>query len=249
MTRWLTSCRVPRAVRMVSDDGSVLFTTLDGLGSEDTNGTKDVYRWRDGQLEMLSRGLAGHDSRFLDASEDGKTVFFSTSDAILPIDTDRSVDIYMTRPGAGFPDPPADTTPRCSGGDCRDVTAAVPPLALPGSGGLLGAFKEADGARSAAAGKVRVASKATVSGSSGIVKVTVAGPGRLSVSGSGLRSSALTVAEAGSYHLSVRLTAAGARSLSRKKRRAVGATVRFVPRVGKSGAVKVALTFKSKKGR
>jgi hypothetical protein len=235
--------------RMAHDDGSVLFTTRDGLVSEDGNGAKDVYRWRDGQVQMLSRGLAGHDSRFLDTSADGKTVFFSTSDAILPIDTDRSVDIYMTRPGAGFPDPPADTTPRCTGGDCRDVTPAMPPLALPGSAGLLGAFKEADRARSSAVGQPRVASKATVSGSSGIVKVTVSGPGRLSVSGNGLRSSALSVTEAGRYHLVVRLSAAGSRSLSRKKRRVVGATVRFVPRVGKSGAVKVALTFKSKKGR
>jgi hypothetical protein len=235
--------------RMAHDDGSVLFTSRDGLVAEDGNGAKDVYRWRDGQVQMLSRGMSGHDSRFLDASEDGKTVFFSTSDPIVPIDTDKSVDIYMTRPGAGFTYPVTDPPTPCSGGDCRDVTAAVPPLALPGGGGLSGAFGAADGARSSASGNPRVSSKATVSGSSGIVRVTVGGPGRLSVSGSGLRSSALTVTEAGRYHLSVRLTAAGARTLSRKKRRAVAATVRFAPRVGKSGAVKVALTFKSKKGR
>jgi hypothetical protein len=234
--------------RMVNDDGSVLFTTLDGLAAQDGNGAKDVYRWRDGQVQMLSRGLPGRDSRFLDASEDGKTVFFSTNDAIVPTDTDKAVDIYMTRPGAGFTYPVADPVAPCSGGDCRDTTSPPAPLALPGSGGLSGAFDAAGGARTSA-GKVRVASKVTVTGSGGIVKVTVAGPGRLSVSGSGLRASALTVSDAGRYHLSVRLTAAGARALSRKKRRAVGATVRFVPRVGKSGTAKVALTFKSKKGR
>ena len=181
--------------RMVSDDGSVLFTSLDGLVPADGNGAKDVYRWHDGQVQMLSRGLAGQDSRFLDASVDGKTVFFSTSDAIVPIDTDRSVDIYMTRPGAGFTNPVTDPQTPCSGGDCRDATSPVGPLALPGSGGLLGAFNAADGAR-ASARKLRVATKATVTGASGIVKVTVSGPGRLSVSGSGLRSSALTVTEA-----------------------------------------------------
>jgi hypothetical protein len=231
--------------RRASDDGSVLFTSLDGLVAQDTNGAKDVYRWRDGQVQLLSRGLAGHDSRFLDASEDGKTVFFSTSDPIVPTDTDKSLDIYMTRPGAGFTYETADPETPCSGGDCRDATSPPAPLALQGSGGLLGAFDGHDGARSAS-GKVRVATKATVTGASGLVKVTVSGPGRLSVSGKGLRSAALTVSEAGSYHLSVRLNSGATRSLSRKKRRAVGATVRFVPRVGKPGAGKVALTFKSK---
>jgi hypothetical protein len=235
--------------RLVSDDGAVLFTTYDGLVAQDTNGARDAYRWRDGQVQMLSRGLAGHDSRFLDASEDGKTVFFSTSDAIVPIDTDKSLDIYMTRPGAGFTYPVSDPETPCSGGDCRDVSPPPAPLALPGSGGLLGIFEGQGDGRSATSGKPRVASKSTITGASGIVKVAVAGPGRLSVSGRGLRSSALTVTEAGSYHLPVRLTAAGARALSRKKRRAVGATVRFAPRVGKLSAGKVALTFKSKKGR
>jgi hypothetical protein len=234
--------------RLVSNDGSVLFTTLDGLVAQDGNGAKDVYRWRDGQLQLLSRGLAGQDSRFLDASEDGKTVFFSTNDAIVPTDTDKSVDIYMTRPGAGFTYPVADPPTPCSGGDCRDATPPRAPLAQPGSGGLLGAF-DAAGDVGGSPGKVRVVSKATVTGANGMVKVTVSGLGRLSVSGNGLRSSALTVTEAGSYYLTVRLTAAAARTLSRKQRRAVGATVRFVPRVGKPGAGKVALTFKSKSAR
>jgi hypothetical protein len=234
--------------RMVSDDGSVFFTSVDGLVAQDINGAKDAYRWRDGQLQLLSRGMAGYDSRFLDASEDGKTVFFSTSDPIVPIDTDKSVDIYMTRPGAGFTHPVSDPVAPCSGGDCRDVSSSPVPLALPGSGGLPGAFDAADGARGSA-GKVRVATKAAVTGASGIVKVSVSGPGRLSVSGSGLRSSALKVTDAGRYHLTVRLTAAGARALSRKKRVSVGATVRFVPRTGKPSAAKVALTFKSKPAR
>ncbi len=235
--------------RMVHDDGSVLFTSLDGLAVQDTNGAKDVYRWREGQVQILSRGLAGHDSRFLDASVDGKSVFFSTSDPIVPTDTDKSVDIYMTRPGAGFAYPVADPVAPCWGGDCRDVSSPPAPLALPGSGGLLGAFDAKTGTRASAAGKLRAASKATVTGSSGVVKVRVSGPGRLSVSGKGLRSSALTVTEAGSYHLTVRLTAAGARVLSRKKRVSVGATTRFAPRAGKPGATKVALTFKSKSAR
>ena len=235
--------------RMVHNDGSVLFTSLDGLVAEDSNGAKDAYRWRDGQVQLVSRGLAGHDSRFLDASEDGKTVFFSTTDPIVPTDTDKSVDVYMTRPGAGFTYPVADPVAPCSGGDCRDVSSPQAPLALPGSGGLLGAFDAQTGTRASAAGKPRVATRATVTGSSGFAKVTVSGPGRLSVSGKGLRSSALTVTEAGSYHLAVRLTTAAARTLSRKKRLSVGATARFAPRAGKPGTAKVALTFKSKSAR
>jgi hypothetical protein len=244
-----TSRFMSHLARLVSDDGSVLFTSFDGLVAQDTNGAKDVYRWRDGQVQMLSRGLAGHDSRFLDASADGKTVFFSTSDPIVPTDTDRAVDIYMAGPGAGFAYPVTDPQTPCSGGDCREVSSPPAPLALPGSDGMQGAFDGQGGPRAVALGKLRVATKATVTGSRGIVKVTVGGPGRLLVSGSGLRSSSLTVSDAGSYHLTVRLTAGAARTLSRKKRLSVGATARFAPRVGKSGTAKVALTFKSKKGR
>ena len=86
---------------MVSNDGTVIFTTFDGLVAEDGNGLKDVYAYRDGVVRLVSRAMPGYSSRFLEASVDGKAIFFSTDDPISPTDTDKSVDVYVTRVGCG----------------------------------------------------------------------------------------------------------------------------------------------------
>jgi hypothetical protein len=237
--------------RMVANDGTVIFTTYDGLVAEDGNGLKDVYTYRDGAVRLVSRALSGHSSRFLDASVDGKAIFFSTDDPIAPTDTDKSVDVYVTRVGAGYPYTAPTRTPACGGNDCRGPVAPLGPLVLPSTDTAIGSGNVASKPRVPSPGSPVVARSTSIRGSAGALRVRVPVKGRIVVSGVGLRSSSVTARAAGSYGVAVRLSAQGRRMLARHGRVAVRVTVRLVPRVGASRSVRAGLTFKSisSKGR
>jgi hypothetical protein len=232
--------------RTVADDGTVFFTTYDGLVPEDGNGLKDVYAHRDGAVRLVSRALPGHNSRFLEASVDGKAIFFSTSDPITPTDTDKSVDLYVTRVGAGYPYTPPARTPACAGNDCRGPVAPLGPLVLPSTDMLLGSGNVAVKPRVPAPGSPVVARKTSIRGSAGSVRVRVPARGRIVISGSGLKQSSVTVRAAGSYGVAVRLSSYGRRVLAKRGHVTVQARVRLVPREGASRTVRAGLTFKAK---
>jgi len=64
-----------------SDDlGTILFETNEALDPADTNGARDVYRWKNGTISLLAVNPAGqpfaHGSSILDSSSDGTKVFF-----------------------------------------------------------------------------------------------------------------------------------------------------------------------------
>jgi hypothetical protein len=236
--------------RMVAEDGTVLFTTYDGLVAEDGNGLKDVYAYRDGAVRLVSRAMPGHNSRFLDASADGKAIFFSTSDPIAPTDTDKSVDIYMTRVGAGHPYTAPVRVPACAGNDCRGPVAPLGPLVLPSTEAVIGSGNVVSKSRVPSPKAPVVKRKTSIRGSVGSVRVRVPVGGRIVVTGAGLKSSSVTVRAAGSYGVMARLSARARQVLTERGRVTVQAKVRLVPREGASRSVQAGLTFKSiSKGR
>jgi hypothetical protein len=126
--------------RAVLDDGTVLFDTTDPLVGADTNGTRDVYQYKDGHATLISRGKLATNSQFDDATPDGSSVFFTTDDRLVGQDQDTIVDLYVSRVGGGLAnqDPPPGRA-LCSAAECREsgsgpVTSA--PLSSQTASGL-----------------------------------------------------------------------------------------------------------------
>lgn len=126
--------------RNVSDRGQVFFETTEALVPQDVNGRRDVYEFEDGAARLISTGLSGAGSHFLDATPNGSDVFFSTAEAILPRDGDSLYDYYDARVGGGFPEG-TSLPPSCDGGACRQPT---PPVGtpVPGTASFVGRGRE-----------------------------------------------------------------------------------------------------------
>ena len=141
--------------RAMSADGQrVFFDTGDPLVKQDANGVRDVYLWEQGKVSLISSGRSSKESYFLDNSESGNDVFFTTSEGLNPEDTDGAYDVYDARVGGGFSvvGPPAP----CSGGGCQ-TPEAPPSFNAAGSSELNGAgnVKERMKKPKCAKGKVR----------------------------------------------------------------------------------------------
>jgi hypothetical protein len=111
----------------LTDDGRLAFFSVrDPLVPEDTNGRYDVYAYdlSAGKVRLLSSGACACDSWFVDASPDGRDVFFTTRDRLVGWDTDTLMDVYDARVGGGLPEPPSPL-PSCQGDACQP-----PPLGL-----------------------------------------------------------------------------------------------------------------------
>jgi hypothetical protein len=130
--------------RNLSPDGTrAFFETARPLVSSDRNSAVDVYEWEDrdldgeGELRLISSGRGTTDSLFLDASESGDDVFFTTRDRLVGIDVDDQVDLYDARVGGGIPaqNPPPPPAP-CQGEACQGALAGAP--SLPGVGSAAG---------------------------------------------------------------------------------------------------------------
>jgi hypothetical protein len=124
--------------RVLSSDGdSVFFTSSDGLVAEDANGVNDAYRYRDGQVSLISTGTSAYPSQMVDNSADGKNVFFITRDRLVGQDIDGSQDIYDARVDGGFPAPPPPAS-LCEGEACQGQAHGAPPYVSPGTASLIG---------------------------------------------------------------------------------------------------------------
>jgi hypothetical protein len=145
--------------RMLTADGSrVFFSSVERLTPEDEDSGKDVYEYETTteQLTLLSSGQSNQPSRFHDASTDGRDVFFSTRDALVPIDTNENMNVYDARIGGGLASqsPPPPPIP-CSAGECQTPLPAAPPV-VPGSATFQGPGNQAQkGKRSQKAKKCR----------------------------------------------------------------------------------------------
>jgi hypothetical protein len=104
--------------RYMLSDGRLFFTTAAALVPQDVNHERDVYEWESGEVHLISGGESSRPSVFADASENGRDVFFTTSQALVPEDRDEITDMYDAREGGGFPAP--TVSPQCgSSGECQ----------------------------------------------------------------------------------------------------------------------------------
>lgn len=122
-----------RPFRMTADGRTAVFVTASQDAAGDADNAKDVYRWQDGTLTLVSRPPAGapvtdapavlptgFNGNFQFApqrtmSPDGRQVFFETTESLDPADTDGgAVDVYEDDAGAIALVSPA-------GGDPADV--------------------------------------------------------------------------------------------------------------------------------
>jgi hypothetical protein len=138
--------------RYMLNDGRLFFTTAVGLVPQDVNNQQDVYEWQPGGvgsctsststgasefvpgahacISLISSGTSPSASVFAEASEGGRDVFFTTSQALVPEDQDAIVDMYDAREGGGFPAP--SVAVGC--GSSEECQGAAPaPVTLPGS--------------------------------------------------------------------------------------------------------------------
>jgi Tol biopolymer transport system component len=126
----------------LSDDGRyVFFETGERLVSEDVDGTtSDVYEFdaQAGKARLISSGKGGSfGAYFLDASADGRDVFFITRDRLNGWDVDSQVDLYDARIGGGFPDP-AGQPITCGADTCHGAPTNNPAFAPLSSIGFSG---------------------------------------------------------------------------------------------------------------
>jgi hypothetical protein len=127
--------------RVLTDDGNrVFFESYEALLPADTNGKTDVYQWEasgsgdctesvpayspinGGCLSLISSGESPSNSAFVDASPDGRDVFFTTGSSLVPQDPGL-IDIYDAREGGGYPAPPGQPA-ACEGEACQGPLAA-----------------------------------------------------------------------------------------------------------------------------
>jgi DNA-binding beta-propeller fold protein YncE len=122
--------------RYLSSNGRLFFNSVEALVPQDTNGKEDVYEFEfvgvggcttasetyaastGGCIAMISSGSSTHESVFLDASEGGGDVFFTTDAKLDQLDGDSAVDVYDAaicgREGArNCVLPPAASKPFC----------------------------------------------------------------------------------------------------------------------------------------
>jgi hypothetical protein len=229
----------------ISDDGRfVFFETGASLLPEDVNGKTDVYELHDGKLGMVSPGNGSYNSYYLGASRDGSSVLFATRDDLVSQDGDGQLDVYAARIGGGFP--PLAQPASCSGEACQGESVAMPSglsvgtVTFTGSGNAPTASSPSTRAR-----KALVSAPTTVKGSSFTLSVKAPGTGRITASGSGLRSASRSVAKAATYHLTIALTARAKRSLNRRHHLNVTVRVRYAPTGGPSSTTTVPVTLKA----
>jgi hypothetical protein len=231
----------------VSADGRVAFTTTAALAPADVNGRADVYEWTPAHgPRLISSGTDPAGARLGDFSSDGTDLYFTTRDRLVAADADDDADLYDARLGGGFP----DATPPKGPGDCvGDGCQGAPPVAPPAPAVATIAFAGpgdalADASIPALPAGVTVTKGAVKQGRLA-VSVRVPGAGRITASGPRVRTVRRTATRAGTYRLTVALTAAARRSLKRHKQMKVSVKVGFTPAGAKPSNATLSLTVKA----
>jgi hypothetical protein len=228
------SRHLPRAVL---DDGRVIFDTPDPLSSADVNSRRDVYTYDGEQTRLVSAGTGSGDSRIADVSSDGRDVFFTTEDQLVPRDTDTLNDVYDARIGGGFPPPDAPHA-GCADEGCRATgSGPVSSPRQPSEETPANRFTPTQ------AGKAKLAVvSAAFRGTVLRLTVSVSGAGRIRASGRKVTATARSASKAGIYRLNVPLTNKQ-RALRRAGRKVKAAiAVSFTPGFGSHVTVKFTRT-------
>ena len=226
--------------RYVSDSGQVFFNTADALLPTATNDAQNVYEYEAGQLRLISTGTSSADSLYLDSTPSGNDVFFVTSQALVPQDSDGAYDIYDARVGGGFPAAPTPKPP-CQGDSCQPPPSTPPVTPVAGSVTFVGPGNATPGHTTA---KIRLL-KRTVKGTTIALRVKVPASGRITISGADIKTVSRSVGHAGTYTLTVRLTGKAKNRLKHKRKLKLALSVRYVPSAGSASTAQVKLTAKA----
>jgi hypothetical protein len=226
--------------RGITESGdAVAFTSDDPLTDDDHNAKRDVYLRKDGVLRLLSSGATGAaDQMLYDINADGSDVFILSREHLVPWDTDGLYDIYDVRVGGGF-DPPVVASVPCAGDECQGVVG-------PGDGGRSAGSESATGAGDAKPN--RVSARLTVSqrsaGLRAAIAVRVSGPGRVRVSGAGVKTVTKSVGRPGQHRVVLRLNRKAAKTLARRGKVSRRVRVSFRARSGPGVSRRVTVRFK-----
>jgi hypothetical protein len=216
-----------RIARMIFDDGRVLFATPTQLTASDVNDRLDVYSVRDGRATLVSPGTGPYSARFMDASADGRDVFFTTTQPLSSRDTDEEYDYYDARVGGG------DSTPeqraQCGGDECAEPGTGSSETS---SAGTETASGEQVVRRAAKARLAKV--RAVLTRASLRMTVRVSGRGRLRATGRHVKTTVRRASGAGTYTLSVRLGRRARSALRHHRRLRLSIRVRFATPSGAS---------------
>ncbi len=125
--------------RAISENGSrIIFSSSEPLSPGAINGRKNVYiwhkepSWSEGRVSMISTGSSLTNDTDPVITPDSENVFFTTSQGLVPTDTENDVDVYDARVGGGFPLAPAERV-QCASDGCQGALTNPAPLLVPGS--------------------------------------------------------------------------------------------------------------------
>jgi len=141
--------------RFLSVNGTRLFfESFDTLLPADDNDKRDVYEFElpgegsctgaspsfdpasGGCHFLVSSGRSEDESFLIDASTNGRDVFFSTRQPLVGWDHNDNYDVYDFRAGGGFPEP--QEVPVCVGEGCKEPPKPPPLPATPATPGFVG---------------------------------------------------------------------------------------------------------------
>lgn len=243
-----------RTPLVVSNSGLMFFDTAARLIAADHNGSRDVYSYQDGQLSLISPGDGNFSAQFGDATPDGSVVYFTTDQSLVGQDTDNMVDVYASRVGPAF-DQSAISIAPCADEACQGPNPSPPAASNLGSNA---SGNPGDSAGAAISGIRRLSSSdlsTLAKGGKVRLKLTVTGPGKVSVTGKAkvgkksrqVVSASAKAGKAGLVGVPFGLSKAGLSQLKSKGSLTVTLTVRFKDATPK--AVKFTLrAATSKKG-
>ena len=232
-----------RLPRNLSADGTqAFFETTRQLVAADRNSGLDVYEWEDrdldgeGEMRLISPGRGGTDSKFLDASASGDNVFFTTREQLVGIDSDNQVDLYDARAGGGIAAQNPPPVSQCEADQCQGALSGAPFLPGIGSGGAshgnldlgprptfsVARLSREQRAQLARGRQVLVRVRTNRAG-----KVRLAARAKLGRRMRTVATASKTARKAGRLMLSVKLSRAALRELTRKGRLKVTLAARF----------------------
>lgn len=233
-------------MRPVSTRGTVTFSSTSALVPEDTNRQADAYAWVDGRAVLLSSGQSPRTSVAQGGSADGSSFFFRSTDALVPDDRDGGqYDLYAARVNGGVlvPESPAPCTSNCQGPSPERPAAQATGTTEPGGGGNAAPKRRVPTPRTT----VTVSGPTSVRGSQATVRVKVSRAGSIRTSGRGLRTATVRATKAGTYRVTVRLSATGVKQQRTRGRLATRVAARFAPKSGVSVSASRSVTFTSRK--
>jgi len=250
----------PALTRNFSESGDqVFFESSDQLVLQAVNGMQNVYEWEadgagscrstsqnGGCLYLISSGTSPDPSYFADASASGNDVFFFTTQPLVGQDTDQLLDVYDARVDGGITaQNPPKAQPPCAGDTCRGPSTAAPATPTVASITFSGPGDErATSPRTAKLANVRITKKA-VTGRRFTLSVKVPAKGRITITGADVTKATRAVARAGTYKLSLKLTAKAKLTLKKKRRLKVAVRAAYKPSSGNASAASVSIEMKA----